>query len=50
MYRAGGTRVSMSPDAVASSGSDTPTPLENRQPFLEMNFIIALVGTYPSRS
>ena len=38
----------MSSDAVESTGAGAP--MENRQPFLDMNFIIALVGTYPSRS
>ena len=42
--------VSMSNDAVVSAGSETPAPIDNRQPFLEMNFIIALQGLFPSRS
>lgn len=46
----GGNRVSMSSDAIDSAGSDAPDPIENRQPFLEMNFIIALQGLFPSRS
>ena len=38
----------MSSDAVESTGAGAA--MENRQPLLEMNFIIALTGTYPSRS
>jgi microcystin-dependent protein len=41
---------SMSSEAIASAGNETPDPFENRQPFLEMKFIIALEGVYPSRS
>jgi microcystin-dependent protein len=45
-----GSPAPMASDAVESAGSDTPDPIENRQPFLEMNFIIALTGIYPSRT
>ena len=47
---ASGNPSAMSPETVASAGSAAPLPIENRQPFLEMNFIIALTGIFPSRS
>ncbi len=50
MFRSVGSRDSMSSDAIDGAGSDTPDPLEKQQPFLEMNFIIALTGIFPSRS
>ena len=36
--------------ALSESGAATVTAHENMQPYLAMYFIIALVGTYPSRS
>ncbi len=42
--------VLMSSDAIDSAGRDTPDSIENRQPFLEIKFIIALQGLFPSRS
>jgi microcystin-dependent protein len=38
----------MNVDALTKNGSGTPH--ENRQPYLAVNFIIALDGTYPSRN
>ncbi len=38
----------MHPDAIAASGGGQPH--NNRQPYLTLNFIIALIGIYPSRS
>lgn len=38
----------LKPDATAKNG--TGTPHENRQPYLAVNFIIALQGTFPSRN
>jgi len=38
----------LSPDATAKNGSGTPH--ENRQPYLAVNFIIALQGVFPSRN
>ncbi|KGM40535.1 tail collar protein [Aquabacterium sp. NJ1] len=38
----------MSPQAIAPSGASQPH--ENMQPFLTLNFIIALTGIFPSRN
>ena len=43
-----GTTVTMATAAVANSGNGNAHA--NMQPFLSLNFIIALVGTFPSRS
>ena len=43
-----GDRVLMSSQTLAAAGSGQPH--ENRQPFLGLNFIIALQGIYPERS
>ena len=48
IYRNGGTLVSMAEQALPSAGGSQGH--NNMQPFLVMNFIIALVGLYPSRS
>ena len=40
--------VAMSGSAVAAAGGAAPH--ENRQPFLTLNFVIALQGVYPPRS
>ncbi len=49
MYRTTGSGlVNLANDAVADAGGGQPH--ENRQPFLGVNFIIALTGLYPSRS
>jgi len=40
--------VNMSQDAISSSGGGQAH--NNQQPFLALNFIIALIGLYPSRS
>lgn len=37
-------------NAVSSTGSGFPQEHENRQPFLALNYIIALVGIFPSRN
>ena len=42
------TPVAMASSAMANTGGDQAH--ENRQPYLTLNFIIALVGIYPSRS
>lgn len=42
-----GSPVDMAPDALATSGGGQPHT--NLQPYLAINFIIALVGIYPSR-
>lgn len=43
-----GTNVALAANAVGNAGGNQPH--ENRQPFLAINFIIALVGLFPSRS
>lgn len=43
-----GSTVAMASQAVTATGGSQPH--NNMQPFLAMNFIIALVGLYPSRS
>ena len=49
IYQTGTTnQVSMADQALPSAGGSQPH--NNLQPFLVMNFIIALVGLYPSRS
>jgi microcystin-dependent protein len=45
---ASSTLVAMSPQAVAAVGGGQPH--ENRPPFLVINFVIALVGIFPSRN
>src|SRR5690349_5960741 len=40
--------VAMSPGAVSPSG--TPTPHDNMQPYLTINFVIALQGVFPSQT
>ncbi len=42
------SNATMSPTAVTPSGGNQPH--ENRQPFLVVNFIIALQGIFPSRN
>jgi len=48
MYHAPGTLVDMAADALTATGGSAPH--DNMQPFLTLNFIIALQGLYPSRS
>lgn len=48
MYNTGGTAVAMASQALGSTGGGQPH--NNMQPFLGINFIIALQGIYPSRS
>ena len=45
---AGGTKTPMASAAVSNTGGSQPH--NNMQPFLCMNFIIALAGLYPSKS
>lgn len=37
------------PGAVQAAGSASPTPHENRQPYLVLNYCICLYGEWPSR-
>ena len=47
-YAAATNLVPLNPAAIAVSGGGQPH--ENRAPFLAMNFIIAMVGIFPSRN
>jgi microcystin-dependent protein len=40
--------ATMSPDAIATAGNSQPH--ENQQPYLVLNFVIALQGIFPSRN
>lgn len=42
--------VDMSADGIRSSNVGGNQPFENRQPYLAVNYIIALQGVFPSRS
>jgi len=42
--------VSLSDLAVSPSGEENPSSHYNMQPYIGMHFIIALIGTYPSRN
>lgn len=48
LYKTSGSRVDMASNSLANTGGSQPH--NNMQPYLAMNFIIALVGLYPSRS
>jgi len=49
MYGApGGSAAPMSPASVSSSGGNLPH--DNMQPYLTLNFAIAMVGIFPSRN
>lgn len=48
VYRNSANKVAMAPDAVAAVGGSQPH--NNRQPYLALNFCIALQGVYPPRS
>jgi len=47
-YKATGTMVTMNANAVAPAGGSQPH--DNRQPYLVMNFYIALFGIFPPRN
>jgi microcystin-dependent protein len=46
-YSSAGTNVNMGPDAMSPAGGSLPH--NNLQPYLVVNFIIALEGIFPSR-
>ena len=48
LYSTGGPDNTMSPSSLNPSGGGQPH--DNRQPYLGLNFIIALVGIFPSRN
>lgn len=47
-YRASGSAVSMSPQSIGIAGGNQPFSI--MQPYLGINYIIALQGIYPSRN
>lgn len=47
VYRAPGTAAPMAAGAIGVAGSDMPH--ENRQPYLALNFCIAMQGVFPAR-
>ncbi len=50
LYATPGAVVDLAPGLVEPAGAaGTPQPHENRQPFLVLNFVIALAGLFPSR-
>ncbi len=50
IYRNAGTQVTMAAQSLGNAGSSPAAEHNNDQPYLSLNFIIALQGTYPSRS
>ena len=48
IYAAPGTMVNMSPAAIEPAGQSMPH--ENRMPYLGMNYIICIVGIFPSQN
>lgn len=51
LYSNSGTGlVNMDAEVVAPAGQSSPAPFNNVQPYLCINFIVALIGVYPSRS
>ena len=49
-YKPGGTLVNMATDSISSSNVGGNQPISNMQPYLAMNYIIALQGIFPSRN
>jgi len=48
LYKTGASNASMAPQTIGNAGGSMPH--ENRQPYLALNYIIALQGIFPSRS
>jgi microcystin-dependent protein len=48
IYKQPSSLVAMTPENITNTGGSQPH--ENRQPFLVLNFIIALQGVFPSRN
>jgi len=48
LYAGGGSAATLNSNSVTSSGGGQPH--ENRQPYLVMNWVIALQGIFPSRN
>lgn len=50
MYNTTGNTQAMATNAVGEAGVASPQAHENRQPYQVLNFVIALIGVYPSRN
>lgn len=50
VYRETGTQVTMGADSISDTGANPAAAHPNDQPYLSLNFIVALQGVYPSRS
>ncbi|MBN2387248.1 MAG: phage tail protein [Anaerolineales bacterium] len=48
-YQSGTANVTMSAAALDPAGSASPAPHNNLQPYLAVNFVIAMTGIYPVR-
>jgi microcystin-dependent protein len=48
LYKTGATNANMAPQTIGNAGGNQPH--ENRQPYLALNYIIALQGIFPSRN
>jgi microcystin-dependent protein len=48
LYQPGPANTNLAPSTVSTVGNSQPH--ENRQPYLALNFCIALIGLYPSRN
>jgi microcystin-dependent protein len=48
IYERGASNTNMAPQTISPTGGSLPH--ENRQPYLALNYIIALFGIFPSRS
>jgi microcystin-dependent protein len=48
VYKQPSSAVAMTPENITNTGGSQPH--ENRQPFLVLNFVIALTGIFPSRN
>jgi microcystin-dependent protein len=48
MYGTGAPAASLAPSTIGNQGGSQPH--ENRQPFLVLNFIVALQGVFPSQN
>ena len=48
MYSTAGPTVTQAPQSIAPIGGSQPH--ENEQPYLVLNFVIALVGVFPSQN
>ncbi len=48
IYAAGGASQTLNPTSIGNAGGSQPH--ENMQPYLALNYIIAIQGVYPSRN